>query len=80
MLISIPQKYPVANVIGYIEGKSAIHIATTYFGLSKYSAGQHFWAKRFHVSTAGRDEEVIRRYIKEQKTEDRRPEELNLFK
>jgi len=80
MLISIPPKYPVSNVVGYIKGKSAIHLARTYFGRKKNFTGQHFWAKGYHVSTVGRDEEVIRKYIREQESEDRRLDQLNLFK
>ena len=80
MLISIPPKYPVSNVIGYIKGKSAIHIARTYVGRRRNFTGQHFWAKGFHVSTVGRDEEAIRKYIREQEAEDKRLDQLNLFK
>ena len=80
MLISIPPKYPVSNVVGYIKGKSAIHLARTYFGRKKNFTGQHFWAKGYHVSTVGRDEETIRKYIREQEAEDRRLDQLNLFK
>ena len=78
--VSTPPKYPVSNVIGYIKGKSAIHIARTYFGRRRNFTGQHFWAKGFHVSTVGREEEVIRQYIKEQEAEDRRLDQLNMFK
>lgn len=80
MLISIPHKYAVSNVVGYIKGKSAIHIARTYFGCRRKFTGQHFWARGYHVSTVGRDEEDIRKYIKEQEAEDRRLDQLNLFK
>jgi putative transposase len=80
MLISIPPKYSVSNVVGYIKGKSAIHIAGTYYGRKKNFTGEHFWAKGYHVSTVGRDEEQIRKYIKEQEAEDRRLDQLNLFK
>jgi REP-associated tyrosine transposase len=66
MLISIPPKYPVSNVVGYIKGKSAIHLARTYLGRKKNCTGQHCWAKGYHVSTVGRDEETIRKYIREQ--------------
>ena len=66
MLISIPPKYPVSNVVGYIKGKNF--------------TGQHFWAKGYHVSTVGRDEEAIRKYIRAQEAEDRRLDQLNLFK
>ena len=60
MLISIPPKYAVSQVVGYIKGKSAIHIARQYMGKRKNFTGQHFWARGYYVSTAGRDEEVIR--------------------
>jgi putative transposase len=79
MLISIPPKYAVSQVVGYLKGKSAIHLAREYFGRKKNFTGQHFWARGFHVSTVGRDEEVIRKYIKEQEREDRRIDQLNLF-
>ena len=80
MLISIPPKYAVAQVIGYIKGKSAIHIARNYLGHRRNFTGQHFWARGYHVSTLGRDEQVVREYIKAQEKEDRRLEQLNLFK
>ena len=67
-------------MVGYIKGKSAVHIVRTYYGRRKNFTGQHFWAEGYHVSTVGRDEEVIRNYIKEQEAEDRRLDQLNLFK
>ena len=79
MLISIPPKYAVAQVIGYIKGKSAIYIARNYLGRKKNFTGQHFWAKGYHVSTVGRNEEAIRKYIKEQEAEDRRLDQLQMF-
>ena len=79
MLISIPPKYAVAQVIGYIKGKSAIHIARNYLGRKKNFTGQHFWAKGYHVSTVGRNDEAIRKYIKEQEAEDRRLDQLQMF-
>ena len=80
MLISIPPKYAVSQVVGFIKGKSAIHIARQYAGRKKNFTGQHFGARGYHVSTVGRDEEVIRKYIREQENEDRRIDQLNLFK
>ena len=79
MLVSIPPKYAVAQVIGYIKGKSAINIARNFVGRRKNFTGQHFWARGYHVSTVGRDEEAIRKYIKEQELEDRRIDQLQLF-
>ena len=79
MLLSIPPKYAVAQVVGYIKGKSAIHIARTYVGVRKNFTGQHFWARGYFVSTVGRDEATIRAYIAEQEQEDKRSEQLKLW-
>ncbi len=80
MLISIPPKYSVAHVIGYMKGKSAIHIARTYLGQRKNFSGMSFWARGYFVTTVGADEETVRIYIRDQEKEDRRVEQLSLFK
>ena len=79
MLISIPPKYAVAQVIGFMKGKSAIHIARTYMEVKRNFVGQHFWARGYFVSTVGADEEVIREYIRHQEDEDRRLEQMRLL-
>jgi putative transposase len=79
MLLSIPPKYAVAQVLGFIKGKSAIHIARTYLGRRQNFTGQHFWARGYYVSTVGRDEATIREYIKKQEAEDRRLDQLEIF-
>lgn len=79
MLISIPPKYAVAKVVGYIKGKSAIHIARTYGGRKRNFVGQKFWARGYFVSTVGLDEATIREYIENQEKEDRRIDQLQLF-
>lgn len=66
MLISIPPKYSVAQVVGFIKGKSAIHIARTYGERKRNFVGQSFWARGYFVSTVGRDEAMIRGYIQKQ--------------
>ena len=76
MMISIPPKYAVSQVIGYIKGKSAIYIARRYAERKRNFVGQHFWARGYFVSTVGRDEEVIRQYIQHQGIEDRRQDQL----
>ena len=76
MMIAIPPKYSVAQVVGYIKGKSAIHIARQFGGTRRNFTGQHFWARGYFVSTVGRDEEVIRNYIRYQETEDRKQDQL----
>ena len=80
MLISIPPKYAVSQVVGYMKGKSAIHIARTYLGQKKNYNGMHFWARGYFVSTVGTDEEIVRAYIRSQEKEDDRLEQLSLFK
>lgn len=79
MLISIPPKHSVAQVVGYIKGKSAIWIARTYGGRQRNFTGEHFWARGYYVSTVGRDEQMIRAYIQQQEKEDQRLEQLNMF-
>ena len=80
MLISIPPKYAVSQVIGYLKGKSAIHIARTYLGQRGNFSGMHFGARGYFVSTVGADEEVVRAYIRAQEQEDARLEQLTLFR
>ena len=79
MLVTIPPKYAVSQIIGFIKGKSAIHIARNFQGRRKNFTGQHFWARGYYVSTVGKDENVVRKYIQEQEKEDRRIDQLNLF-
>jgi putative transposase len=79
MLISIPPKYAVSQVVGFIKGKSAIHIARTFMGRRKNFTGQHFWARGYYVSTVGRDEATIRAYIRNQEEEDQRLDQLSMF-
>ena len=78
MMISIPPKYAVAQVVGYIKGKSAIHIARQFAGKTRNYVGQHFWARGYFASTVGRDEAVIRNYIRHQEAEDRRIDQMKL--
>ncbi len=78
MLISIPPKCTVSNVVGYIKGKSAIYIARNIMGRKRNFTGESFWARGYFVSTVGRDEETIREYIKHQEKEDFRIEQLTV--
>ena len=79
MLISIPPKYSVAQVVGYMKGKSAIFIARNITGKPRNFVGEHFWARGYYVSTVGLDEEKIRNYIQNQEAEDQRLEQLRLW-
>ncbi len=69
MLIAIPPKYSVAEVIGYIKGKSAIAIARL-CGKERNFSGEHFWARGYAVSTVGFELEQVRQYIREQDAAD----------
>ena len=79
MLVSIPPKLAVSQVVGYIKGKSAIYIAKTYRQKSRNFVGEHFWARGYFVSTVGKDEDAIRDYIARQEQEDRRLDQLSLL-
>jgi len=80
MMIAIPPKYAVSQVVGFIKGKSAIHLARVYGERKRNFVGQHFWARGYFVSTVGRDEAVIRAYIRNQELEDKRLEQMSLLK
>jgi putative transposase len=67
-------------VVGLIKGKSAIHPARVYGEKKRNFVGQHFWSRGYFVSTVGRNEEVIREYIKKQEAEDTRLEQMNLWR
>ena len=80
MLLSVPPKYAVSQVVGYIKGKSAIHLARVYGERKRGFVGQSFWARGYFVSTVGRDEAVVRDYIKNQESEDQKLEQMNLWR
>ena len=78
MLIQIPPKFAVSSVVGYLKGKSAIHVARHFLKRERNYAGQRLWARGFFVDTVGRDEGAIRKYIQEQDAEDRRLDQLEM--
>jgi putative transposase len=80
MLLSIPPKDAVAQVVGYRKGKSAIYLARTFGGKGRNFVGEHFWARGYFVSTGGRDEQVIRQYIEHQEAEAKRVEQVEMCK
>jgi putative transposase len=77
--ISIPPKYSVAQVVGFITGKAAIHMARTFMGRRQHATGHHCWARRDSGSTGGRDEATIREYIRTQERADRRLDPMELW-
>ena len=76
--LSIPPKYAVSNVVGYIKGKSAITIARQFGGRQRNFTGEVFWARGFFVSTVGLDEQMVRDYIRNQEDQDERMEQMKL--
>jgi len=79
MMICIPPKDSVAQVVGFIKGKSAINIARSFLGKKKNFTGHNFWARGYFVSTVGRDENTGREYIKKQEADDRRLDQLHIL-
>ena len=79
MYIAIPPKYAVAQVVGFIKGKSAIQIARTYGGRERNFRGEHFWARGYYVSTVGKDEGLVKAYIQNQEAEDKKQDQLKLW-
>ena len=71
MCISIPPKYSVSEVVGYLKGKSAIMIARQFAGQTRNFKGQSFWARGYFVSTVGLDEQMVREYIRNQDERDK---------
>ncbi len=71
MCISIPPKYAVASIIGFIKGKSAIAIARTFCNKERNFNGSNFWARGYAVSTVGFNLEEVRKYIREQEEDDK---------
>ena len=78
MCLSIPPKYSVSNVVGYIKCKSAISIARQFGGRQRNFTGEVFWARGYFVSTVGLDEEMVRAYIRNQEQEDERYDQMKL--
>ena len=79
MLISIPPKHSVSQVLGFIKGKSSIWIAQNIANKQRNFVGHKFWARGYFVSTVGADEKTVRSYIQNQEAEDKRLDELSLF-
>jgi len=78
MCVSIPPKYAVSNVVGYMKGKSAITIARRFAGRTRNFRGEEFWARGYYVSTVGLDEAMVRAYIRNQEATDARLDQMKL--
>ena len=79
MSLSVPPKFAVSNVVGYMKGKSAIAIARKFKGRQRNFNGEHFWTRGYFVSTVGLDEHVVREYIRHQEENDASYEQRSLF-
>jgi putative transposase len=75
LVISFPPKYSVAEVIGFLKGKSAIKLFDRHVDLKKRYWGRHFWAKGYCVSTVGLNEEQIKKYVIWQMNRDKNTEQ-----
>ena len=80
MVLSIPPRFSVSEVVGFLKGKCAIKIFDKHLELKKRYWGRHFWAKGYCVSTVGFDEEKVCKYVKRQRVKDKRMEQLKLWK
>ncbi len=78
MCLSIPPKYAVSNMVGFIKGKSAIQVARKFGGRERNFTGENFWASGYFVSTFGLDEAMVRAYIKNQESEDECYDQMKL--
>lgn len=76
MLISIPPKYSVSQIKGYLKGKSSLMIFDRHTNLKYKYGNRHFWARGYYVDTVGRNKKQIQKYIKNQLTEDQIAEQV----
>ena len=78
MLISVPPKYSISQIMGYLKGKSSLMIFEKYANLKYKYGNRHFWCRGFYVDTVGRNKKVIAEYIRNQLHEDHEAEQLSL--
>ena len=76
MVVSIPPKYSVSALMGYLKGKLSIRLFQKYERLGKRYWGQHLWSRGYCVSTVGLDEDKIRKYVKWQETKEKEVEQV----
>ena len=78
MLVSIPLKYSVAQIMGYLKGKSSLMIFEKYANLKYKYGNRHFWCRGYYVSTVGRNKKVIQEYIQNQLQEDYADDQISI--
>ena len=78
MLVSIPPKYSVSQIMGYLKGKSSLMIFEKYANLKYKYGNRHFWCRGYYVDTVGRNKKVIEQYIRNQLQQDYEEEQLSI--
>lgn len=78
MLISIPPKYSVAQIMGYLKGKSSLMIFEKYANLKYKYGNRHFWCRGYYVSTVGANRKAIQEYIRNQLQEDYTDDQMSI--
>ena len=78
MLVSIPPKYSVSQIMGYLKGKSSLMIFEKYANMKYKYGNRHFWCRRYYVDTVGRNKKVIEQYIRNQLQQDYEEEQLSI--
>ena len=78
MLVSIPPKYSVSQIMGYLKGKSSLMIFEKYANMKYKYGNRHFWCRGFYVDTVGRNKKVIEEYIRNQLQKDYEEEQLSI--
>ena len=78
MLVSIPPKYSVSQIMGYLKGKSSLMIFEKYANMKYKYGNRHFWCRGYYVSTVGRNRKAIEQYIRNQIQEDNAEEQLSI--
>ena len=78
MLVSIPPKYSVSQIMGYLKGKSSLMIFEKYANMKYKYGNRHFWCRGYYVDTVGRNKKAIEQYIRNQLQEDKEEEQLSL--
>ena len=78
MLVSIPPKYSIAQIMGYLKGKSSLMIFEKYANLKYKYGNRHFWCRGYYVSTVGANKKAIQEYIKNQLQEDYSEDQMSI--
>ena len=78
MLVSIPPKYSVAQIMGYLKGKSSLMIFEKYANLKYKYGNRHFWCRGYYVSTVGANKKAIQEYIRNQLHEDYTDDQMSI--